>query len=753
MNYKLIHKRSLLFLLIAYSLSFTVTKAQTRTLDSLRRLLKTEKDDTNKAYTLCTLALALYNVNPDTTILFAQQALSLSEKLSCEKGEGRAYMAGGVGYWVEGNYTKALDYELKSLKICEKLGDKRDEMKSLCDIGLVYVYQANYARALDYDLKALKIAEEVGDKQGQASNLGNIGTVYYDQGDYPDALDYYLKSLRLCETIGDKQRQANSLGNIGNLYYDQGDYSKALDYYSRTLKMDEELGNKQGQAINLGNTGTIYMAQHDYSKALDYFMKALKINEEFDYKQEQADNLGNIGNAWYNQGNYSTALSYDMKALRICEELEDKQGQADNLGNIGRIYTKTGKYKEAEEFLKKAIALDSTIGVKNDLSDAEIAISNLYDTLGRYKLALYWFKKASVLKDTLFNINKNKAMTRKELTYQFDKKQAEEKAEQDKKDAVAEQDRRKQLMLRNFFMAGFILVLALAFFIFRGYRQKQEANKIITTQKEEVEEQKAELEKQKILVEEKNKDILDSITYAKRLQDAILPPISVIKQYLPDSFILYKPKDIVAGDFYWMERAGDHILIAACDCTGHGVPGALVSVVCSNALNRAHNEFKIRNTGKVLDKVRDLVLETFEKSEGGDVKDGMDISFCAINTKTGDVEWSGAYNPLWYTSNGELKEITGDKQPIGKVDNPKAFSTHTLQLKKGDAIYLFTDGYADQFGGPQGKKFKYKQLQQLLIDNVKLTMEEQGRVLNNTLEAWKGSLEQVDDILVMGIKV
>ena len=205
-----------------------------------------------------------------------------------------------------------------------------------------------------------------------------------------------------------------------------------------------------------------------------------------------------------------------------------------------------------------------------------------------------------------------------------------------------------------------------------------------------------------------------------------------------------------------MERVDDVILIAACDCTGHGVPGAMVSVVCSNALNRAIKEFKIRDTGKVLDKVRELVLETFEKSENN-VQDGMDVSFCAITPPKGargaEIEWSGAYNPLWYVQNGEMKEVTADKQPIGKTDNPKSFSTHTLNLQKGDTLYLFTDGYADQFGGPKGKKFKYKTLQEKLLAISSQSMDVQKEELDKTIESWRGNLEQVDDILIMGIRV
>lgn len=269
-------------------------------------------------------------------------------------------------------------------------------------------------------------------------------------------------------------------------------------------------------------------------------------------------------------------------------------------------------------------------------------------------------------------------------------------------------------------------------------RKTEKANFIISTQKK--------------ALEEKTKEILDSITYAKRLQDAILPPLNLLSKLLPESFLLYKPKDIVAGDFYWLENFGDTILIAAADCTGHGVPGALVSIVCSNALNRAVKEFHITETGKILDKTRELILETFEKNQSN-VQDGMDISLCSIHTKTNEIQWSGAYNSLWYIHNGEIKEIPADKQPIGKYNKPLPFHTHQLKLKKGDILYLFTDGYADQFGGPKGKKFKYRQLQELLLANAANPMEKQKFELEKTLNAWKGNLEQVDDILIIGIQI
>lgn len=299
-----------------------------------------------------------------------------------------------------------------------------------------------------------------------------------------------------------------------------------------------------------------------------------------------------------------------------------------------------------------------------------------------------------------------------------------------------------------------------------------------------------EIEEQKKMVEEKNHEITDSINYAKRIQEAILPPNAFIEQHLPQSFILYKPKDIVAGDFYWMEVIEQNnsklILIAAADCTGHGVPGALVSVVCSNALNRAVNEFSLHSPGEILTKTRELVLETFAKSES-DVKDGMDISLLAIHYNAGEltkVIWSGANNPLWYASilrepqgstqqsydnkitekeNTDtealkaptiiFKEVKAHKQAIGKTENPSPFPNHELNLKKGESVYLITDGFADQFGGEKGKKFKYKALSDLLIRTQHLSMFEQKKELEKVFDIWKGSLEQVDDVTIIGIRL
>ena len=253
-------------------------------------------------------------------------------------------------------------------------------------------------------------------------------------------------------------------------------------------------------------------------------------------------------------------------------------------------------------------------------------------------------------------------------------------------------------------------------------------------------------------VKEKNQEITDSITYAKRIQSAILPSNHLVNESLPNSFVLYLPKDIVAGDFYWLEKIGSSTLFAVADCTGHGVPGAMVSVVCNNALNRSVREYGLTILGEILDKTREIVLDELSKNNE-DVKDGMDIALCRLNGNT--LEYAGANNPLWIVRNGELLETKPNKQPIGKFDNPIPFTNHTIELQKGDSIYIFSDGYIDQFGGEKDKKFGSKRLKNLFLSIQEKSMEEQKNILTYTLSDWMNisNAEQLDDICIMGIKI
>jgi len=257
-------------------------------------------------------------------------------------------------------------------------------------------------------------------------------------------------------------------------------------------------------------------------------------------------------------------------------------------------------------------------------------------------------------------------------------------------------------------------------------------------------------------IDEKNKDITDSIHYAKRIQEAILPSDALMRQLLPDSFVLYKPKDIVSGDFYWLEQWGNQLLIAAVDCTGHGVPGAFMSIVAHNILTQTVNVLGLAKPALILNQTNtQLAKKLNQNPEEATVRDGMDIALCAINYKKSTMEFAGANNPLWIIREGKIIEIPGDKFPVGEFMGIELqqFTNHEWELQRNDRIYIFTDGYADQFGGPKGKKFKYRQLQELLLEIHLKPMAEQKAILDATIGQWRGDLEQVDDILVIGIRI
>jgi serine phosphatase RsbU (regulator of sigma subunit) len=336
----------------------------------------------------------------------------------------------------------------------------------------------------------------------------------------------------------------------------------------------------------------------------------------------------------------------------------------------------------------------------------------------------------------------------------------------------------------NFIIIAIALIIAiLGGIAYRNYRVQIKQSAIITQQKREVESQRDEIHEQHEQLEEKSREITDSIQYAKRIQTAILPPTKLVREYLNQSFVLYKPKDIVAGDFYWMETVGDVVYFAAADCTGHGVPGAMVSVICVNGLNRSVREFGLRTPAEILDKTRELVIKEFEKSEE-EVKDGMDISLCALNTKTNELQWAGANNPLWIVTSAPLSdrsttdtkltdanqtdaersrsgsgadallyEVKANKQPIGKYGLETPFTNHSIQLEKGDTIYIFSDGYPDQFGGDRGKKYKSGNFKKTLVRISTETIEKQKQMLDQEFESWRGSLEQIDDVCVIGVRV
>jgi len=424
-------KLRLISVLFLWGVLINAAHAQNqRNVDSLLNLLRISKDDTNKVHYLNDLVREFANANPDTGIVLGNQARSLAERLKWKKG-----IANSLGY-----------------------------------IGHCYRTKSEYTKALDYFLSALKMYEEIKNKKNTALALVNVGMIYNIQGDYVKALDYFFKALNVAEEIGNKEGIATLYSNIGNTYLIKSDYPKALNYYFKALKMAEELGNKHLQANNIGNIGIVYANQEDFTQALTYFQKGLKLNKEVGDKLEEATVLNNIGNIYNEQGNYGKQVEYQLQSLKIKEELGDIHGIAQTLGNIGSAYTNTGKFKEAEVYLKKAIVLCDSVGELYDLEKFEVGLTKLYERTGRYKLALEHYNRAMDIRDTLFNQERDEQITRKEMNYEFDKKEAVTKAENEKQLAVAAVEIKKQKLIKYFLIGGLVLLLALSYFVYNNFR-------------------------------------------------------------------------------------------------------------------------------------------------------------------------------------------------------------------------------------------------------------------------------------------
>ncbi len=595
-------------------------------------------------------------------------------------------------------------------------------------------YHSHSDSAIIFAEKGIQLAEKTNNKGELALFYNASGLFYLQKVNYALSLEHLLKALKIRERLHLKKETAISMNNIGLVYQQTGNYKQGSNYFNKALNINKELKNEEGISLNLDNLSITYSLQKDFNTALLFGLESLKGKRKLNDSVSIAATLSNIGNIFDERKEFDKALIYYSEALVISKKMNDTKGVAIRLVNIGELYKQTNKIDSAYRYFKMSLKFSIEINDLELMSENYLALSEIFFLQKKYKEAYEYHTKFYVLTDSMFNQKKAEQISEMTGKYETEKKQKEIELlnkESEKQAAIGIEQSQKKNMIIFSVIVGLCLVTIFSIFQFNRFNVTR---------------------KQKWTIEEKQKEITDSINYAKRIQTAILPPDSYWKEKLPESFVLYQPKDIVSGDFYWVENINDFVLFAAADCTGHGVSGALVSVVCSNALNRVVKEFDITEPAKILDKTRELVLETFEKSNE-EVKDGMDISLCCLNTKTNELHWSGANNPLWYIRANHIYEIKGDKQPIGKNDNPRPFTMHKIELQQGDSIYIFTDGYADQFGGVKGKKFMYKPLKELLVSIQNKAIDEQHKILHQNFISWKGDTEQTDDILLIGLKI
>lgn len=615
-------------------------------------------------------------------------------------------------------------------------------------MGASYVLRGDNEKAIYYYSLSAQITEILKDDDGLASSYNGLGIVYSRNGNYSKAIEQYLSSLSSYERLKDKDGMAIAFNNIGLNYERQAQFEKAMDFYQKSLKIKLEIGKPLGIAMAKINIGNTCISLGKFDQALKCFNEALEIQNNLNNSALEATIYNSIGIVYQEQKKYDAAIGYFMKALVLKNKLGDKYGANDIRNNLAIINNLQEKYPKAIEYALESYTAAIEMQNLELVKQSAHTLSLSYEKSGNANDGLKFYKIYNAYKDSVYNKENTEKSIQAELKYEFSKRAEKENLIREKQELEQKEAVKRQKIIRNFLILGFVLLLIVAFLIYRNLKQKQKANN-------KLQNAYIEIEVKSNLLEEKNKEVFDSIKYAKRLQEAILPNNEFIKKLFPESFVFYKPKDIVSGDFYWFEHWGNKKMFAAVDCTGHGVPGAFMSIVGYNLLNQAINEHGLTKPHLILNELNKGITKTLKQTfEDSAVKDGMDIALCSYDEKTNVLEYAGAFNSLWLMRDNAIVEIKADKQPVGLFlgEELKSFTNQEIPVQKGDIFYVFTDGYADQFGGPKGKKFKYKKLQNILLSNSTKSMPEQKSILEESITDWQGDLEQIDDILVIGIR-
>ncbi len=593
-----------------------------------------------------------------------------------------------------------------------------------------------------YGKFAIALAQKINYSKGLAKSYTIVGSYYNSKGEYQQALTYYIEGYKLCEKNNDKKEMSRFLNGMANVYLGIGNIAKAKEAYLKSYEVAQKDSNifMMGVAsIGLGNLNV----DKNPAEALKYFEQARSsFLNNTNALYPLSVSYTSIASTQIKLKRYTEAFINFEKAIPYLKTIENSYGLASTYQLMGEAYEQTNKDNDALNYYLKAYDLFIQRTAYSDMKNVCEKISNVYKQKHDYENALKYHTLYSTYKDSVFNEANNKELLNVETKFQTEKKQQEIlllNKDNEIKQIVID----KQQTQRIGYIIGLVFLLGLAGFIFINYLQKQKANVLITQQKLEV-------EKQKEIVEEHQQAIVDSIHYAKLIQTSLLGNTALINKNLPQHYIYFKPKDIVSGDFYWTAEHGDKFFIAVCDCTGHGVPGAFMSLLTNGFLNEAIKEKNITLPNEVLNYVRKRLIESI----GVDgQQDGMDAILLCFEKDVNTITYAAANNQPLLIRDTQLIVLAKDKMPVGKGEKTDSFTLQTVELQKNDALYLYSDGYADQFGGPRSKRFKNKTLTDLLCANSNLSMEAQLSVLETTFDNWKGDLVQLDDVCVVGIKI
>lgn len=743
---------------------------------------QTDVSDEDKLLLLFDKCERVRPTNPDSAIIIAQQALDLAKIISKKYSIAKAEHLLGYCYYSRNDFDLAISHLNISLQLARQ--DNIDELVALGlnRLGNVYQLKSNNLQAFDAYKEALLINQQLGNKLEIARSLGNLGSIYNLFGSYQKSIELFLEALAIYEKLDEQDGIAWTSLSIARLFKRLGLYEKAIQYAEPALQKYREIEQKTGSAngvtLSLSELGSIYHHLGLYDKAIENTQTVLDINIKKHNIQGQAANHLSLGIICFEKGDLINAEKDLNRALELKRQVNDSLDLSMLYRYLGETMVLKNNLQQGIMYIDKGLSIAQKHQLLLDIKDSYLSLSKAQIKKKNYPKALEYQTLYSALKDSINSSD----IARLEMQYDFDKREKEQELITKQRDAVQQAKLERQQMFTVFTTIALVLTLLLASVIFYYYKEKKKTNQVLTVQKSEIEKQKQEIENQRDLatrqrdqIADQQKLITDSIRYASRIQSAVFPRDQVIGKLLKEHFILYKPKNIVSGDFYWVSELNDgRLVVATADCTGHGVPGAFMSMLSITLLKELTATAQNVSAGDILFRLRSLIIASLNQTGNeGDSVDGLDLSMAIIDRGTRTLEYAGAFMPIMIcrkrtneskpleyfddridSESSDLYEIKADKMPIGYyVIGEKPFTTHRITLVDTDTIYMMTDGYCDQFGGEKNYKFLLANFKKLLINLQHMTLAEQKKVLSQTLDSYMGNQKQVDDILVLGFKV
>ena len=738
----------IVFILILFG--FVQNGLASRKLDSLIQLFNTTKNDTLKIRLAIKISTRIRNSeNPaDSIDLKYLHEAHLNSKLSnYPKLKIKLCHVLADAYMRLNDFENALRYYKEALAVASNQNDNDDIAWQLLAIGQTYDVQRKHEDALKTMNQSLAFAEKGKNKKLIAQLCNATAAQYYQMGKAENAVKFFYRSLNSFEELKDTGQVILLLKNMSMAYEGMKDFERTKQLLFRALRIAIMFRDSSSLSSTYGSIGALYQNMQLFDSALYYNTQQIKhfhVNIDVDSK---AIAYGNLGVIYKAQKKYALSKEHYEKALSLFKSTNSFRLISISYINLGELSILTKDYKKALNYFNGALKQTEGSNEYDILSAVHMGKYEVFASMNDYKSALEEYGIAKRIQDSLKSQESLTRIMRLENEYEVGKKQKENellKAQNEVKETlikVSEENEKKTKIFLYTALIVLMIIILLAFQLYKGLKENKQKNKIISEQKH--------------LVEEKNKDITDSINYAKKIQEAILPPKELKYQIFENAFVFFKPRDIVSGDFYWFSLKNGKRIIAAVDCTGHGVPGAFMSMIGNTFLTEIIEGKGITEPAEILSEMRHLVIKALKQTDNStESKDGMDMSLLCFDDEKKTVEYAGANNPMWMMRNGECIEYKADSRPIGYyLGKGLPFTNHKIDYQTGDTFYIFTDGYADQFGGEKGKKLKYKPFKEILIAIQNEPMLKQEEILNEKFDTWKRNLDQIDDVLIIGVRV